>query len=709
MDNIENNIKYILFELISIAFFNLNNFNTYKSIMENNFNKFYKKKYILQFHSFIKLLEKCYNSNNYSEFENFLKIDDNNIKNINKDNIVKFLFNLGVSQFINYYKKNYNYLYNKFIEIKNLIKKIKLKENNKNKTNNETSNNNNNNNNRNTIIDNIAKLISEIFLPELEIEENEILNKWKIEIIKNKNRELKPQDFIIQLNGLYTLSSFSNIKNRIRNYEKYLNNLNNFKNINKSESLNSSERKKIIEDYKNLIQEYKKIENNPGERIGVYDHPVEIFCEKKEHELLNFLEEFDNDISFEKTKNVFNKNYKVPVIISISTTHKNLELIVSKWVRFEIKNLNLKNLNIFILDNEVIEQLKKELFKNQNKFELFTVEGNYSNHFNALKYMQLIFEKGFNIKAGFKLDTDEGINSENLYSVTSRTWFQTLCNKSIGNIAKAGNGKKFKLSFIIGEYVNNIDIMKTGYKNALFESDVKPPSTYNNNMIFFNKGFAHAKATSIYNKFSKYKFEKNNSEFDSNSISHPVVKGGGYGIENSGLKKYTPFCPSFITRAEDQAFYYSGFSKGIRGIFIETLRITHYKEKYSHSEEKTTFDRLIEDIHRLILFSEIGKFLNNKNYLDPLPGVFISNMAFCQSFITIVYNTFLLILKNQYENGEYLLYNGVERLLYLHKFLQTNNIKNIYKKEEMHWQDFVKTVEKLDPDSVKSFLEKRFI
>lgn len=665
-NNLENNfinIKKIFFDILYYLFFIMNNYEQFKK------NCISSKNELKDLLNFFYLLKKGYESENYLEIEqNFFSDMYLKDKSKSNENTFKKLLIVSINQFSKYYNKNFSQLKTKY----KLIKKI--------------LNSNDLSSSDNKEIDNkemetIAKIISEIFLPELTIKEDRILKKWEIKIIEKSSDLIKPEDFIIQLNALYTLSS-KNI------YEL-------------KKNLKSTE-------YNELLNQYIKITNNPGEKIGIYDHPVEIFCEKEKHELLNFLEEFDKDIDFEKSKNVFKKNYKVPLVISISTTHKNLENLISKWLKIEIKKLNLKNLNIFILDNKTIEEIKNHFLKPYGTFDFFTVEGNYSNHFNALKYIQLFFEKGLKKTAGFKLDTDEGIKSKDLYSITSRTWFQTLCNKIISSSAIDSKGNKFKIHFIIGEYINNIDIIKNGYKNAIFLSDVKPPRSFKNNMIFFNKAFVHAKTTSIYNKHSILKFN-NNIDSGSTYISHPVVKGGGYGIVNTGLKNYTPFSPSFITRAEDQAFYYTGFSEGIRGLFIETLRIAHYKEKYSYSEKKTEIDRLIEDMHRLILFSELGKILDKKDDLDPMPGAFISYFPFTQSFFTIIYNTFLLIIKNEIKKGIYLYTNGLKRLEQLTNFIEHNDINKIFNTEKKHWECFIKAIEKLKEEEVKNFLNRKFI
>lgn len=88
-------------------------------------------------------------------------------------------------------------------------------------------------------------------------------------------------------------------------------------------------------------------------------------------------------------------------------------------------------------------------------------------HFNALKYTQLLQEKAYGIKAGFKLDTDEGIRSREAHALTGKTWLQLMCHTCWGARAVDWKGRPVTLDINEGEYVNSTDMDRLGYKSSV--------------------------------------------------------------------------------------------------------------------------------------------------------------------------------------------------------------------------------------------------
>ena len=117
-----------------------------------------------------------------------------------------------------------------------------------------------------------------------------------------------------------------------------------------------------------------------------------------------------------------------------------------------------------------------------------------------------------------------------------------MCHEYWGGTAEDARGMPVYLGVNAGEYINERDIKTFGYENSLRKPDVKFDGNFIGADIFFNKGIAHARATALYNQAA--------GRLD-DFISHPVVKGGGYGIDNYSLRKYVPFTFSEVGRAED--------------------------------------------------------------------------------------------------------------------------------------------------------------
>jgi len=555
-----------------------------------------------------------------------------------KNNLFKKLLNIyneAFSNFISFYKshENYSFLLRKWNELKN-TENPEIK----------------------------AKSVTEIWLPELSVNETKIIEKWKLKEVVPENKLIQPENVAIQLNALYTIPE------------------------------------KIPQGYsENIKKMMKKLNGNFGEKISDYDHPVPLFVDEKRHELIKCLRELDSDIEFEKSKSIFREKFKLCVIVSISVTYKKLEKVTSAWVKEMIKRCRFKNLRCLVIGEEEINLIKDKLLKRQ--ISVFSVSGKYAKHFNALKYIQLLLEKGYNIKAGFKLDTDEGIRSEDLFNATGKTWFQTMCHNLWGANAVDYKGKSIKLGINIGEYINNTDITKLGYKKSMRVPDVKIPDSYISKDIFFHKTVAHGKTTFIYNRFNGL----------NNLISHPVVKGGAYGITNDSLKKFKPFAFSEIGRAEDQGFYISSISKGLKGIFNPDLRIAHYKEHVSLSEKRTEVSRFIGDMYRLILFEHIVNVLDVKEEIDPMPGIFAGKLARTQAFFSIIYRAYYYCTRNQVNEASTLLESGIDELEELKRKIDSGKIKKDIVRESRQWEEFVEIAEKINKEESRVFFENYFV
>jgi hypothetical protein len=511
----------------------------------------------------------------------------------------------------------------------------------------------------NTTEDNVkAEILMKIFVPELDTTDSEVLKKWKLHDFLPNTKPYKPDEITIQLNSLYTLPE--EIDERVP---------------------------------ANITRPWYKISKENLTHIADYDHPVPIFAKDKHHELITCLTEMDQDIAFEKEKGVFNKDHKVIITLSISVTHAELDQIASRWVEWLIEEGHFFNLSIIILSEFNIKIIRDRLL--QSKSEIFSVFGKYAVHFNALKYSQLLLEKAYKIRAGFKLDTDEGIRSSDLYRTTGKTWFQTLCHNYWGGTGKDSNLNDVYLGVNEGEYINSVDIDTHTYPKAYRMPEVKIPASFINQQIIFFKGYAQGYVTKLYNTFLNVE----------EGVSHPVVKGGGYGIDNHALKRFKPFALSHVGRAEDQQFYFSGLSKGIRGIFHPDLRIAHYKQSVQTSETKQKGTKFLGDMYRLLIFSHLITIINVKNEIDPFPGLFAGELSYFQYFFNLMYQTLCFSSKNNEEISSYLLETGLPELEKLIAEIESGKIKNKLEEEQQMWNNFVTTVDNLTTDEVKPILD----
>lgn len=501
-----------------------------------------------------------------------------------------------------------------------------------------------------------AAAVASLWAPELGMEDDEIIRRWRLADVKPNPRPIQPEEVVLQLNALYTLPEAGD--NHVPGIFR---------------------------------EAWEDIRRNPGESIADYDHPVPLF-ETDSHELIDCLDELEQDILFEKKKGVLSPNFRVPVLVSVSVTHPSIDELTGRWVQSLIGDRHYENLEVIILTEHRARRLGASLFGED--IPLFTVLGAYGAHFNALKYAQLILEASHGVRAGFKLDTDEGIHSRDLFEATGKTWFETMCHPYWGGTALDWKGRKVTLGINEGEYINSRDIERLGYAGALRCPDVEPPASYAGADLFFAKGFAHGRATALYNRFDRL------DDF----LSHPVVKGGGYGITNNALREAAPFTLSIVGRAEDQQFYFSALSRGVRGIFHPDLRIAHYKDRVSRSEGKTAATRFGGDMFRLVLFGFLAESMGVKDDIDPMPGVFASPIAPAQSFFHILIRAYRFSVDGKEDQARYLLNDVLSRLRTLRRDMENGTVARLLGEEKAGWREFIRRAADVTPEAAKKAL-----
>lgn len=509
-----------------------------------------------------------------------------------------------------------------------------------------------------------AKIITKLWLPELDISEKDIIKRWKVKDVQEVP-PIDPTKVTIQLNGLYTLPE--TIPNDLA---------------------------------PELLAEWNRLSGDYGKKIADYDHPVHLFEKDELHELVNCLDEMEDDLAFEKEKGVLPDNHKMLITLSISVTHERIDSLCGIWIKSLLKNRSYNNIRVIVLTEDAVFQIKEKLFHDRNAYPVYSVFGKYGMHFNTLKYTQLLLEKAYGILAGFKLDTDEGMRSRDAYKVTGKTWLQIMSHTYWGAKATDWKGREVTLDINEGEYINSKDIDKMGYEGSVRCPDVSVPDSYIGPEIFFNKAFAHGKATALYNTFDRLE----------DDISHTVVKGGGYGITNKGLRKAVPFTYSQVGRAEDQQFYFSGLNGGIRGAFHPDLRIAHYKSAVAKSEHKTLASRFIGDMYRLVIFQKLVSLLGVKDEIDPMPGVFAGEFARCQAFFNVLYKAYALALSGDAESSEILINEGLQELSVLKQEIDQDLVEEKLEQERRLWEKFVQEVDGLENrEEVKEVFEKFII
>ncbi|MEA3347264.1 MAG: hypothetical protein U9Q21_04160, partial [Candidatus Auribacterota bacterium] len=181
------------------------------------------------------------------------------------------------------------------------------------------------------------------------------------------------------------------------------------------------------------------------------------------------------------------------------------------------------------------------------------------------------------------------------------------------------------------------------------------------------------------------------------------ITGGTNGILIDSLRRHRPFTPSFIGRAEDQAYIFSVLTnadKKLAYVHKDGLIMRHDKEAFAQEAIRCAhIGKLIGDYIRTLYFPTYVKALtenvdNIKNLVDPFTGCFISRIP-----TTVVYLRFGLKAASFFsagknEEGFEFITNGVQRITAALNFIsgENNELKQQYEKERLGWNLYYDTL-----------------
>jgi hypothetical protein len=253
-------------------------------------------------------------------------------------------------------------------------------------------------------------------------------------------------------------------------------------------------------------------------------------------------------------------------------------------------------------------------------------------------------------------------------------------------------GRKVELGMIAGALVNEKDIGK-----SLYTPDVKFPSHIPGGeaaVFFSGLPMAFSTAAELMTRYTEKGINGREK-----CIQRIHVTGGTNGILVDSLRKYRPFTPTFIGRAEDQAFLLSTLfekEEHLRYFHCDGLIMRHDKEAFAGEAIKAAeTGRQIGDLIRILYFTCYAEALpwdvdRIKDAVDPFTGCFISRIPF-----TVVFLRLALSLAESFEkrteealNKAVLLQKTGSKRLYdlINRLLESENpLKDAYHLEKSGW------------------------
>lgn len=436
----------------------------------------------------------------------------------------------------------------------------------------------------------------------------------------------------------------------------------------------------IPEEIKYEVQEFKNINQSFW-----YDHPIPLDASIDENEIVYGLENLDKAMAFEVQRYNIDKLGKITLILSVSVTHQGLEKIALKYLKSIIKkNVKLKYIDLFLFDEDTCNKITSIVFPDKDQTNnIMGVNGNYGRHFTFLKYILFLWNKfvDSNMRYSFKIDLDQIFDQEVLLKTTGFSVFEIFKNQKYwGGTATDQEGKNVDLGLLAGALVNKKDISQ-----GLFTPDVKRP--VNKNL------FSKLSSKKIFcPEWPQYVSTETELMYKSDDIQRIHVTGGTTGITLDSLKKWAPFTPSFINRAEDQAFGISTIQENeyLSHCHGKDLIMRHDKHAFAtKSIEMSKFGKEIGNLERILLFSnyanehELG-FEKLKYRLWPFTSCFLSKYPELL--------TGLIFLIDGCFNGVDYINSGSKRLMNTHIFCKTK-LNTQLQNEKIFWKEFVERLE----------------
>jgi hypothetical protein len=462
----------------------------------------------------------------------------------------------------------------------------------------------------------------------------------------------------------------------------------------------------------NLKQKLQRASREP--QLYWYDHPIHIGVQPPNNELLYGLRGLEEAVKFECQHGSTAKDARMTCILSVSVTHQGLHQIARPYIEEELRRADfLKHIDVYVFTeddthriiNDVLVTAARQFLKTTDtadKLEMFGVDGEYGRHYSFLKAMAAFWAVLVEprAKATFKIDLDQVFPQQTLVEETGCSAFEHFMTPLWGAQGTDYRGKPIELGMIAGALVNQSDI-----DQSLFTADVRFPerSLSPEEHIFFS-ALPQAISTEA-EMMTRY----NSSRFDgiNTCIQRVHVTGGTNGIRIDSLRRHRPFTPSFIGRAEDQAYLLSAINsteESLAYVHKDGLIMRHDKEAFAQEAiESAEIGRTVGDYVRMLYFSGYADVLpvsatELKETLDPFTGCFISMLPQTVMHLRFALKAAALFRDNKTQKGLELVRSGAQRLSKALEFVQGENsaLRTQYEKERRGWNLYYDILEALE-------------
>ena len=378
-----------------------------------------------------------------------------------------------------------------------------------------------------------------------------------------------------------------------------------------------------------------------------FDHPIQVGVEPGANELLYGLRGLDEALEFENARRPGGGGLgTMPCVLSVTVTHDGLRRAARPYIEAELaRSGGLRHLAVHAFTEadtgRLIDDVIAPAAGGAGSADLlrvvFGVDGAYGRHYSFLKAVAALWHVVVDarVRATFKIDLDQVFPQADLVAATGRSAFEHLTRAAWGAHGVDAKGRPVELGMIAGSLVNERDIGR-----GLFTPDVPYPhgSPAIDEHVFFSR-LTQAVSTAVEMTERRASWPRGAGTA---CLERIHVTGGTNGVLVDALRRQRPFTPSFVGRAEDQAYLLPVLGRtGPRLAYAHAagLVMRHDKEAFAgESIAAARIGTLVGDYVRILDFSACVEAISGdgadglpgpadvKDLLDPFTGCFVSHL-----------------------------------------------------------------------------------
>ena len=448
-----------------------------------------------------------------------------------------------------------------------------------------------------------------------------------------------------------------------------------------------------------------------------YDHPIPFGTEPDTNELLRGMQHLSRAVQFEERRGTKERGRNIDCVLSVSVTHRGLRRIARNWLESELsRSGGIKDINLYMFtEDDTVSLLDEIMIPAALRYiegcdvaplrDVFGIDGEYGRHYTFLKAIARFWSVMISpeTRATFKIDLDQVFPQEELVQSTGASAFQHLTTPLWGALGTDSNGDSVQLGMLAGALVNRNDI-----SFSLFTPDIAFPERGPtcDEWIFWSEV---PQALSTESEMMTSYVNGQDIDGKRSCIQRIHATGGTTGILVESLRRYRPFTPTCIGRAEDQAYLLSVLYKPdergyLRYAHEYGLVMRHDTETFAReSPDMERNGKMIGDCVRMLLFSSYARALPwtegaIKDAVDPFTGCFISRIPVTVACLRFVLRAAQLLSSEQSEQGLRFFHDGVNRLSgIIESYVDRKDFfHDIYAREKYGWDLYYDTLEVLE-------------